>query len=170
MWFKKKKKEAPKLPPLPELPPMHKSDSPIHELPDPPPLNQLPKEPMDTKPTNTEPPTEQTIPLEPIPQTTRPQPPKIPQIIPKTPQTLPHTIAHHSPKEKPVYIKINRYENALENFENIKDHIREASETIAKIKDIRRKEDADLAAWETELGEIKRKLAIIDKKLFSETE
>jgi hypothetical protein len=67
----------------------------------------------------------------------------------------------------PIYIKIDKFKEALTNFDIIRKKLREVESLLKKIKEIRAKEQEEMNEWENELEDIKNKLASIDEKLFS---
>ncbi len=67
----------------------------------------------------------------------------------------------------PIYIKIDNFESALADFEEIKKRMYESFELLEKVKNIRGREDEELEIWEREVDNIKRRLANIDRDLFS---
>lgn len=67
----------------------------------------------------------------------------------------------------PIYIKIDNFESALSDFEEIKKRMYESFELLEKVKNIRGREDEELEIWEREVDNIKRRLANIDRDLFS---
>ena len=67
----------------------------------------------------------------------------------------------------PVYIKIDKFKDALANFEIVKRKIKEVEGLLRKIRELRAKEQEELGMWEKELEDVKIKLASIDEKIFS---
>jgi len=77
----------------------------------------------------------------------------------------------HAPSAKgPIFIKIDKYREAMANFELIKKKLGETSSLLDKIKDTRKSEEEELNAWAEELESIKAKIASIDTKVFSSLE
>jgi hypothetical protein len=72
--------------------------------------------------------------------------------------------------KEPIFVKIDKFRDALSNLEFIKKKIQESSELLDKIRVIRSDEEEELEKWGQELNLIKDKIALIDKKLFSEIE
>jgi hypothetical protein len=72
--------------------------------------------------------------------------------------------------KEPIFVKIDKFRDALSNLEVIKKKLQESSELLDKIKAIRSNEEEELEEWSHELNLIKEKVAAIDKKLFSEIE
>ena len=72
--------------------------------------------------------------------------------------------------KKPIFIRIDKFEKALENFQTIKDQVREMASLLTEIKEKRAKEDAELNEWEHELDKIKAKIMSIDSALFEKVD
>jgi hypothetical protein len=70
------------------------------------------------------------------------------------------------PRE-PIFVKIDKYREAIMQLEIIKRKLHETSNLLEKIKDTRAKEGEELNVWMNEINTIKEKIGIIDKKLFS---
>lgn len=69
-------------------------------------------------------------------------------------------------KEGSVFVKIEKFQNSIENFERIKEKLNEIQETIIKIKRVRSKEEEELKQWELEVQAIKARIENIDNILF----
>ena len=145
-----KKKEADnELPPLPELP----------ELPS---FPELPKE------------KESTMPSFPAFMPSMPQRSsdmgtiKMPSIRPVTMDISEKPERPEISKLKePIFVKIDKYREAVMNLEMIKKKLQETSNLLEKIKETMAKEEEELDIWVQEINSIKEKIEIIDKKLFS---
>jgi len=72
--------------------------------------------------------------------------------------------------KEPIFVKIDKFRDALSNLELIKKKLQESSELLEKIKEIRSSEEEELEKWSQEINVIKEKVSQIDKKLFSEIE
>lgn len=97
------------------------------------------------------------------------------QIIP--PQiTTPFESAQERTEERilrarePIFIKIDKFSEALSNFESIKKKVEEIDDLLKRTREIRQKEQEEFNAWEKEIIEIKEKINSIDEKLFSKLE
>lgn len=71
-----------------------------------------------------------------------------------------------SPKIEPVYVRIDKYQDSLSSFHDIKRKLMEIEATIKDLKDLKSKEELELQAWEEEVRKTKEKLADIDSALF----
>ncbi len=93
-----------------------------------------------------------------------PQPASRPSIsLAQTPLAQQHTM---SVEDKPLFIKIGQYREAMSNLELLKQKIKDAESALAKIEDLRTKEQTEITNAKTMLTTIKDKLLAIDKKLF----
>ena len=69
-------------------------------------------------------------------------------------------------REQPIFVKIEKYREAVMNLEMIKKKLQETSNLLEKIKETRAKEEEELNIWVEEINTIKEKIENIDKKLF----
>jgi hypothetical protein len=69
-------------------------------------------------------------------------------------------------EDKPIFVKIDAYKDAVKSIENIKELCKESDIVLAELTKIRSEEDRELAKWHKDIDSIKNKLLIIDKKLF----
>ena len=70
-------------------------------------------------------------------------------------------------RKGPVFVKIDKFKEALSNFETIKKRLNETSSLLERIKDGRKKEEEELDRWTEDLEAMKDKISAIDKKIFS---
>lgn len=66
----------------------------------------------------------------------------------------------------PVFIKIEKYEEALNDINFAREKINEIEQLLDGLKRVRREEDKELETWEESLNQIKEKLAMVDENLF----
>ncbi len=71
-----------------------------------------------------------------------------------------------SGEEKPLFIKIDHYKEALRAIDTLKAKIAEAEEVLHSLEDIRDEESKKLESWKSELTAVKDKLLTIDQSLF----
>ncbi|MFH0831313.1 MAG: hypothetical protein V1886_00385 [archaeon] len=69
--------------------------------------------------------------------------------------------------KEPIFVKIDKFKDALANFEIIKEKLVDVDILLKKIKETKAKEQEELDSWEKEVDEIKDKIKGIDEKLFS---
>lgn len=71
---------------------------------------------------------------------------------------------------EPIFVRIDKYEEALTKFRDIKKRIVEIEEALREVREVRRKEEAELEKWEEEIQATKSKLNNIDKNIFGKLE
>ncbi len=69
--------------------------------------------------------------------------------------------------KEPIFVKIDKFKDALNNFEAIKKKLTEIEALLKKVKETRSREQEELDMWEREIMTIKDRVASIDGKLFS---
>lgn len=93
-----------------------------------------------------------------------------PMLEPRIPPKLPAARKRFTGIEKPIFVKIEKFKDSIEDLSEIKEKLRSASLFLQKIKEIRHREDQELTEWEKDLENLKAKLENIDRKLFSDVE
>lgn len=71
-----------------------------------------------------------------------------------------------SAKLEPVFVRIDKYQESLLGFHEIKKKILEIESLLKDIKEIKSKEELELQSWEEEIRKTKERLAEIDSDLF----
>ncbi len=74
--------------------------------------------------------------------------------------------SHHVVGDKPIYVKIDEYKDAMGMVDVIKELCNEADRKLGEISKLRASEDRELEQWQADVDKIKDKLLQIDKKLF----
>ncbi|MFC1685898.1 hypothetical protein ACFLZZ_02640 [Nanoarchaeota archaeon] len=161
MGLFKKKKEAKALR-LPEAPLTFPDLPEEEEGPNMPELPQLPQLPQ-LKPIGNLPTLE---PQAPTMQQALPMPMGLPQLNKAPPMVPPMPQLEITRPKEPIFVKIDKFRDAMASFELVKKKLTETSSLLEKIKDTRSKEEAELQDWAEELGTIKQKISVIDKKIF----
>ena len=69
-------------------------------------------------------------------------------------------------KNLPVFVKINDYKEVLNVVDVMKQKLKETTQTLNIIKDLKADEDKELQEWEKNVTEISRRLAFIDSAFF----
>jgi len=72
--------------------------------------------------------------------------------------------------EKPIFIKLDKFEESIGIFEKIKKNVKEIEKMLEDTKEIKEKEEKELEEWERELKIIKGQIEKIDKNVFSKIE
>jgi len=73
-------------------------------------------------------------------------------------------------KAEPVFIRVDKYENALAVFEKTKKKIIEIEKMLKDVKALKEKEQKELEEWENEIQAAKAQIERVDKELFSKIE
>jgi len=72
-----------------------------------------------------------------------------------------------STTNEPIFVKIDKFHEALDNFNKIKEKILGIEKELKNINEIKNKEDEELKEWENEIQSIKARMDAIDNSLFS---
>jgi len=67
----------------------------------------------------------------------------------------------------PVFIRIDKFEEALHVFKDTKDKIEEIDKLLGKTKELKEKEEEELSVWEKEIRDMKAQIEKVDKDIFS---
>lgn len=67
-----------------------------------------------------------------------------------------------------LFVKMERYKEAVSKMDHIKETITEAEKVLRKLDEIKRQEDEELSRWHQDLETIKSKILSIDKSLFED--
>jgi hypothetical protein len=73
-------------------------------------------------------------------------------------------------KAEPVFIRIDKFEESMKIFQEIKSQISEIEKLIKDTKEIKAKEEQELASWEKEIQTIKNEIEKVDSEIFSRVE
>ncbi len=68
---------------------------------------------------------------------------------------------------EPVFVRIDKFEDALQMFNETKKKIMEIERTIDEIRKVKEKEDKELQSWEVEVRSMKDQIEKIDFNIFS---
>jgi len=119
-----------------------------------------------------EPEGESMIPPKPSVEEAIPEPPKMPSIADTPRRTLELTAnTPNTPITKqvePIFVRIDKFQSAQKNFENIKEKVKEIESVLAKIKDVKSKEEVELKGWTEDVEKIKSRLAEVDSGIFDQ--
>ena len=73
---------------------------------------------------------------------------------------------HSGSEDHMLFIKIDKYKEAMKDVHNLKMKISEAEKILSSLDELKNEEDAKLAKWNSEIQELKNKLMSLDKNLF----
>jgi hypothetical protein len=69
---------------------------------------------------------------------------------------------------EPIFIRIDKFQLAKKNIEQIKEKVDEMEGIIGKIKQIKTKEEEEIKSWSQEIENLKIRLSEIDSNVFSQ--
>ena len=117
-----------------------------------------------------EPEEESMIPPRPSEKDTVSPPPSQPSIMDAPKRTLEINTTKESPTKEiePIFVRIDKFQSAQKNFEQIKSKIKEIELVIEKIKDTKSKEEVELKGWTEDVEQIKSRLSEIDSGIFDQ--
>ncbi|MFH1500481.1 MAG: hypothetical protein ABIE22_00880 [archaeon] len=70
-------------------------------------------------------------------------------------------------RDEPIFIRIDKFEEAVETFEIVKNKLSEIESSLKELKNIKDKEEKELDNWEAEIEKIKLKIDNVDKRVFN---
>ncbi len=69
---------------------------------------------------------------------------------------------------EPIFVRIDKFQLAKKNIEQIKNKIKEMESTIKKVKQVKVKEEEEIKSWLGEIENLKARLSEIDSDVFSQ--
>jgi hypothetical protein len=69
---------------------------------------------------------------------------------------------------EPIFVRIDKFQSAQKNFENIRNKVSEIESVISKIKNVKSKEEEELSGWAEDIEKIKSRLSEVDSDIFSQ--
>jgi hypothetical protein len=89
-------------------------------------------------------------------------------ILPEAPIQSPPHQAQYENQSEPIFVRIDKFQAAQKNFDEIKSKVAEIELVLQKIKDVKSQEDEELKGWTKDTEKLKSRLAEIDSGLFSQ--
>lgn len=111
--------------------------------------------------------------MRPLPKIKETEIPRINEVPREEPLEIPLEFKEAALKVKssePVFIRIDKFQKALEILEETKDQIIDMKKNLTDIKQIKDEEEAELNLWESEINKLKIKVDKIDTDLFSKVD
>lgn len=120
------------------------------------------------------------IPSQPSIENAIPELPTKSFVVPeRTPPALPQQLSrpinrqtpandHSQNSNEPIFIRIDKFQSAQKNFEQIKEKVSKIETVLGKIKDIKSKEEIELKGWTEDVEKIKMRLSEIDADIFDQ--
>jgi len=107
-----------------------------------------------------------------IPQTTVPEikPSSIKEIREIEGQPMVDQESTKPKSNEPVFIRIDKFEESLKIFDGVKGKLNEIEHMLHEVKDIKEKEQAELAGWEESIQKLKHQIEKVDSDIFSKIE
>lgn len=174
---KQKKEEIPKLPELPE--PLELPKLPEVETSYPKNLPQLPQYPSNTLGNQLSQNTikeavtgkkEGEVGAANLPQLHKIKSPLGSELHKISPIETPKKIEKRTKSKKPVFIRIDKFEESLDIFEETKNKIMEMEKMLIEIKELKEKEEKELSEWEAQIQTIKNQTEKVERDIFSKIE
>jgi len=81
------------------------------------------------------------------------------------------TTSNQKPKTKeaePIFVRIDKFQSAQKNFNQIKDRVKEIESVLKKIKDVKSQEEVELKGWTEDVEKIKARLSEVDSEVFNQ--
>lgn len=69
-------------------------------------------------------------------------------------------------ENRPIFVKIDEYEDVLEALSSAKAKIDEAKHVLNNIIDLKEEEDSEIDAWKVGIEDVEKKIDFVDKALF----
>ena len=69
--------------------------------------------------------------------------------------------------DEPVFVRIDKFQTAQRNFENVKRQVKDIEHLLRKVKEKRLKEEAEISSWVENLEKVKSRLSEIDSDIFN---
>ncbi len=73
-------------------------------------------------------------------------------------------------KKEPVFIRVDKFEQALNTFAVAKEKVLELENMLKEIKKIKDQEEKELESWEIEIQSVKAQIEKVDRDIFSKIE
>ncbi len=67
--------------------------------------------------------------------------------------------------QKPVYVKLDEYNNILTLVDTLKEQVTAAKQTLGEIRKLKQEEDVELEIWQTVVTELENRIAFIDNTI-----
>jgi hypothetical protein len=79
----------------------------------------------------------------------------------------PHTSPPATKQSEPIFVRIDKFQEAKKDFEEIKRKLKEIDSVLKRVKEIKAKEDAEIGGWSDELEKVKSRISEIDESFFN---
>jgi hypothetical protein len=89
-------------------------------------------------------------------------------VIPDVPKHAPSPATPQQKQEEPIFVRIDKFQAAQKNFDEIKSKMEEMELVLKKIKEVRSREEEELKGWTEDVEKLKFRLSEIDSNIFSQ--
>ncbi len=79
-------------------------------------------------------------------------------------------LKHQRAENKPIFVKLEKFQLARNSLENISSKLDEIDNMLKEIRQLKLKEDQELASWEADLANVKSRIQNILTEIFERTE
>lgn len=73
-------------------------------------------------------------------------------------------------EHKAIFVRLDKYQAARTSLETVKTKLSEVEDLLKRIRDIKAKEDQELASWEGDLENIKSRVQTVLEDIFEKAE
>lgn len=68
--------------------------------------------------------------------------------------------------DRPMYVRVDDYKAILEGTSRVRDNLKEATDVVTRMNELKNEEDKEFEKWRAQLEDIQRKLTYVDKIIF----
>ena len=68
---------------------------------------------------------------------------------------------------KPMFVKVDEYEDIQDIVKLIKVKVKEAKDTLAQVEKLKSQEETELSAWGSQIDDVEKKVESIQQTLFA---
>ncbi len=91
-----------------------------------------------------------------------------PSIVPESKIQIPKVPISPPKQDDPIFIRIDKFQAAQKNFNDIKDKVVEIESILKNIKNVKSQEEVELKGWTEDIEKLKAGLSEIDNDIFSQ--
>ncbi len=89
-------------------------------------------------------------------------------VIPDVPKPTPIPVTPQQKQGEPIFVRIDKFQAAQKNFDEIKSKMEEMELVLKKIREVKSKEEEELKGWTEDVEKLKVRLSEIDSNIFSQ--
>jgi len=82
------------------------------------------------------------------------------------PQEMPGHMPKRLDANKPIFVKLDKFEAARESLDIIKEKLNSIDQLLRTTRDAKMKEDEELSTWEKEIESIKARINSVSSEIF----